>query len=103
MDAVVKVFLDAGILLRPSVLMGSVEQSVLCLPHVGVCASRAGVLVDYVGGAEEWCPILVGCIERHLRCLEKHLEDDVLLLLHQLGQPFRGLLDYRFSMVANVR
>ena len=38
-DTFVKVFFDAGIVFRPSVLMGSIEQCVHCLPHVSVCAS----------------------------------------------------------------
>ena len=82
--------------------MGSIEQSALCLPHVGMCAYGAGLLVDDLGGAEKRCPVLVGCVERHLRCLEKYLEDNVLPLLHQLGQPFRCLLDYSFPLVTNV-
>ena len=82
--------------------MGSLEQSVHRLPHVGVGASRARVLVDDAGGAEKRCPILVGCVERHFCCLKKHLEDDVLLLLHQLGQLLCCLLDYGFSLVTDV-
>ena len=82
--------------------MCSVEQGVHCLSHVGVGASRARILIDDAGGAEKRCPVLVGCVERNFCCLEKHFEDDVFLLLHQLGQPLCGLLDYSFPLVANV-
>ena len=82
--------------------MGSVEQSFHCLPHIGVCISQEGVLADDARGTEKRCPILVGCIEHHFHCLEKQLEDDVLLHLHQHGQPFRSLLDYSYPIVTNV-
>ena len=48
-----EVFTDCAVFLRPSMLLGSVEESTVRLPDVGGITARAFVVVYYTGIAEQ--------------------------------------------------
>ena len=54
---------DTKIFLRPAVLYGSVEQGIVCFPHVGFAAAWARVFIDDRGGAQNRSLVFVRCEE----------------------------------------